>query len=68
MNASLNAGMNEIRGLSAVELDVVSGGAVVTKYDFKVAGMHITGGYDEKGKYGVWVQYGKEFIMQGGQL
>ncbi len=68
MSAKLNTGMNEIRALSADELDAVSGGAVVTMYDFKVAGMRITGGYDDKGKYGVWVEYGNKFIMQGGQL
>ena len=69
MEARLNPVMNEIRALSAVELDAVSGGAAKVMFDFKVAGMSIKGGYDdENGSYGVVVQYGDKFVAQGGKV
>ena len=65
--ANGNIGMNEICALSAVELDAVSGGVMKSAFDFKVAGMHITGGYDTStGDYGVMVAYGNRAIVQGG--
>lgn len=69
MEARLNTGMNEIRALSAVELDAVSGGAQKVMFAFKVAGMSIKGGYDdENGTYGVVVAYGDKFVAQGGKV
>jgi hypothetical protein len=68
MKANRNTGMNEIRALSAVELDAVSGGGTTKAFDFTVAGMHIVGGYSPDGKYGVVVEYGNKFIAQGGQV
>jgi hypothetical protein len=69
MKAKLNTGMNEIRALSAVELDAVSGAAPRVMFDFKVAGMSIKGGYDdENGTYGVVVAYGDKFVAQGGKV
>ena len=63
-----NTGMNEIRALSAVELDAVSGGSTKIAYDFTVAGMHIVGGYSPDGNYGVVVEYGNKFIGQSGKV
>jgi hypothetical protein len=69
MNANLNTGMNEVRALSATELDAVSGGAAKVMFDFKVAGMHIKGGYDDQdGTYGVVVKYGDKYVAQGGKV
>lgn len=48
LKANGNIGMNEMRALSAVELDAVSGGARVNLFNITVAGMHIMGGYDPK--------------------
>jgi hypothetical protein len=64
--ANRNTGMNEIRALSAVELDAVSGGKIA--FDFTVAGMHIRGGYNENGEYGAVVEYGNKFIGQSGKV
>jgi hypothetical protein len=48
-NESTNLKVNgEMRALSAVELDAVSGGARVNLFNITVAGMHIMGGYDPK--------------------
>jgi hypothetical protein len=69
MKAKLNTGINEIRALSAVELDAVSGAAPRVMFDFAVAGMKIKGGYDdENGTYGVVVAYGDKFVAQGGKV
>jgi len=68
MNANLNTGMNEIRPLSAVELDVVSGGDFKQMFSFKVAGMTIWGGYQPDGKYDVVVEYGDKYVAQGGKV
>jgi hypothetical protein len=69
MNAKRKLELNEIRALSAVELDTVSGGTATVAYDFKVAGMRITGNYDtDSGSYGVVVDYGNNFIAQGGKV
>jgi hypothetical protein len=69
MKANRSTGMNERNALSAVELDAVSGGAVQTAFNFKVAGMHIIGGYDStNGNYGVMVAYGDRAIVQGGTV
>ncbi len=66
MNAEPNTGTSEIRALSAVELDAVSGAAPKVMFNFTVAGMKIKGGYDdENGTYGVVVQYGNKFVAQG---
>ena len=75
MKADRNTGMNDIHALSVAELDAVSGGATTKAFDFTVAGMHITGGYDSKnGNYGVVVETGKEgqsgyhVVAQGGTV
>jgi hypothetical protein len=69
MKANRNTGMNERSALSAVELDAVSGGVMKSAFDFTVAGMHITGGYDtQNGNYGVMVAYGNRAIVQGGTV
>ena len=69
MNANRSMELNEIRALSADELDRVSGGAATVAYDFKVAGMRISGNYDtDSGSYGVVVDYGNNFIAQGGKV
>jgi hypothetical protein len=68
-DTNMDTGMNEIRTLSAVELDAVSGGAQKVMFNFKVAGMSIKGGYDdENGSYGVVVAYGDKFVAQGGKV
>ena len=63
-----STGMNEIRTLSDVELDAVSGGEVKKAFDFTVAGMHIKGGGSPDGSYGVIVEYGNNVIWQGGKV
>ena len=75
MKANRNTGTNEIRPLSTTELDAVSGGKITRAFDFTVAGMHITGGYDSgNGNYGVVVETGKEgqsgyrVVAQGGTV
>jgi hypothetical protein len=69
MNSELNTGINGIRALSAIELDAVSGGAQKVAFRFKVAGMSITGNYDdESGEYNVGVNYDGKFIAQGGKV
>ena len=69
MNSKLNTGMNEIHALSAVELDAVSGGAVKQAFRFTVAGMHISGNYDDQtGEYNVGVNYDGKFVVQGGKV
>ena len=69
MNANLNTGMNEIRALSAVELDAVSGGATIKLFDITVAGMHMVGTANlDTGHYAVWVQSGSTLIIRGGKV
>ena len=66
MKSKLNTGMNEIHALSAIELDAVSGGAYKQAFNFSVAGMKISGGYDDKtGAYDVSVDYGDSYVWQG---
>jgi len=66
MKSKLSTGMNKIRALSAVELDAVSGGAYKQAFSFSVAGMKISGGYDDKtGGYDVSVDYGDNYVWQG---
>lgn len=58
--------IEEIQALSAAELDDVSGGAYKQAFNFSVAGMKISGGYDDKtGGYDVSVDYGSSYIWQG---
>ena len=65
--ANGNSGMNEIRVLSADELDAVSGGVMKLAFNFKVAGMQISGGFDStNGDYRTVVRYGDNAIVQGG--
>jgi hypothetical protein len=69
MNSKLRRGMNEICALSAVELDAVSGGAYKQAFRFTVAGMHVSGNYDDQtGEYNVGVNYDGKFIVQGGKV
>lgn len=69
MNAKLNAGLNEIRALSADELDAVSGGAERPLFRFTVAGMHISGKYDDaSGEYTVGVNYDGKFVVHEGKV
>ena len=64
-----NTGINEIRALTAVELDAVSGGAMTKAFEFKVAGMSIAGAYDSStGDYAVLVGYGDKGIVKTGQV
>lgn len=66
MDSKLNAGLNEVRALSADELNAVSGGAHKEAFNFTVAGMKISGGYDDKtGGYSTIVEYGSNTIWQG---
>ena len=67
LKANGNIGMNEIRALSAVELDAVSGGVPQNAFNFTVAGMHIMGGYDTStGDYEVVVvQKGRAYTRHG---
>jgi hypothetical protein len=66
MNSELNTGTKEIRALTAVELDAVSGGAYKQAFSFTVAGMRISGGYDDKtGANDVLVEYGDKYVWQG---
>jgi hypothetical protein len=68
MNATLNTEMNDVRALSACELDAVSGGAIVKLFDFKVAGMHVVGSANlDTGHYAVWVKSGGTLIIKGGK-
>jgi hypothetical protein len=66
MNATRNTGMNDIRALSAAELDAVSGGAESMGFDFTVAGMRIQGYGGSDGFYGVQVDYGNKFVSRDG--
>jgi hypothetical protein len=69
MSATRNMELNEIRALSAVELDTVAGGATTVGYAVTVAGMRISGNYDtDSGSYGVVVDYGGKWIAQGGKV
>jgi hypothetical protein len=67
MNANRNTGMNEIRALSAAELDAVSGG-ISGSFDFTVAGMHISGGGNPDGSWGVEVEYGNKYVTRFGKV
>ena len=69
MNAKIKAGLNEIRALSADELDAVSGGAERPLFRFTVAGIHISGKYDDAtGGYTVGVTYDGKFIVNEGKV
>jgi hypothetical protein len=68
MNAKRNSGTSEIRALSAVELDAVSGGQQYMGFDFKVAGMHIYGGGFSNGEYHVKVVAGDTVYGAGGKV
>jgi hypothetical protein len=69
MNANLNTGMNEVRALSASELDAVSGGATVKLFDITVAGMRMVGTANlDNGYYAVWVKSGDTLIIRGGKV
>lgn len=66
MDSKPKTRMNEIRALSADELNAVSGGAHKEMFNFTVAGMKISGGYDDKtGGYSTLVEYGSSAIWQG---
>lgn len=65
--ANGNIGMNEIRALSAVELDAVSGGSIKA-IDIRVAGMHITSNYDLDGHFHIMVHSGNTVIRRGGAV
>ncbi len=66
MSPKLTPGMNGMQALSAAELDAVSGAAYKEAFSFSVAGMKISGGYDDKtGGYGVSVDYGDNYVWQG---
>lgn len=68
MNANLNTAMNEIRALSAVELDAVSGGAVVKLFDITVGGFQIVGvGNTDTGHNTTWVAGGGTLIIRPGK-
>jgi hypothetical protein len=67
MNANRNTGMNEIRALSAAELDAVSGGEQMS-FNFTVAGMRIHGYGSSTGEYQVQVAAGRVSYGAGGQL
>lgn len=69
MNSKPNTDINQIHALSGAELDAVSGGATVQAFRFKVAGMSISGNYDDKtGEYNVGVNYDGKFVVQGGKV
>jgi hypothetical protein len=68
MNATRTTGMNEIRALSAIELDAVSGGTAAMMYNFTVAGMRIWGYGAADGNYGVQVEYGNKYIQRDGKV
>jgi hypothetical protein len=69
MNANLNTGTNEIRALSADEMDAVSGGAVIKLFDITVAGMRMVGTANtDTGHYAVWVKSGDTLIIRGGKV
>lgn len=69
MNARFNAGLNEIRALSAAERDAVSGGAEKQLFRFTVAGIHISGKYDDaSGGYTVGVNYDGKFVVHEGKV
>lgn len=69
MNANLNPGMNEVRALSASELDAVSGAATVKLFDITVAGMRMVGAANlDTGHYAVWVKSGDTLIIRGGKV
>jgi hypothetical protein len=68
MNANRTTGMNDIRALSAVELDAVSGAASTMGFDFTVAGMRIWGYGDTDGNHGVQVEYGNKYISRDGKV
>jgi len=60
---------NEIRALSTDELEAVSGGAEKQLFRFTVAGMHISGKYDDaSGEYTVGVNYGGKFVVHEGKV
>lgn len=66
MNSETNTEIEEMRPLSASELNDVSGGAYKQAFNFSVAGMKIAGGYDDKtGAYDVSVDYGDSYVWQG---
>lgn len=68
MNSKSNIRDSDIRALSHVELDAVSGGAQIQAFRFTVAGMSFSGNYDDKtGEYNVGVNYDGKFIVQGGK-
>lgn len=66
MNSEPNTEIDAIQPLSPTELDDVSGAAYKQAFSFSVAGMKITGGYDDKkGSYDTTVEYGDSYIWQG---
>lgn len=68
MNANLNSAMNDIRSLSTVELDAVSGGAVVKLFDITIGGLQIVGvGNTDTGHNTTWVQGGGVLIIKPGK-
>ncbi len=68
MDSKLNIGISEVRSLSAADLDAVSGGVQRVAFRFTVAGMNISGNYDDQtGEYNVGVNYDGKFIVQGGK-
>ncbi|MBL8883474.1 MAG: hypothetical protein JNL45_10520 [Hyphomicrobium sp.] len=69
MHSKLKTGMNEIRALSADELEAVSGGAEKQLFRFSVAGMHFSGKYDDaSGEYTVGVNYDGKFVVHEGKV
>jgi hypothetical protein len=69
MIAKLNTEKNEIRALSAGELDAASGGAVIKLFDFKVAGMHVVGvANTDTGASASWVKSGDSLYINGKQV
>jgi len=66
MIANLSTETNEIRTLSAIEVEAVSGGAVVKLFDFKVAGMHVVGvANTDTGDSVAWVKSGDSLYING---
>jgi hypothetical protein len=67
MNMKRNTATSEIRVLSAVELDAVSGGEMMS-FTFKVAGMTVSGYGTSDGKYHaqVGVRDGTSWTAYGG--
>jgi hypothetical protein len=69
MNTMLNTEMNDLRPLSAEDVDAVAGAATVKLFDITVAGMRVVGTANlDTGHYATWVQSGDTLIIRGGKV